>query len=225
MKNENGVRYVLEDLKNESGDVVARLAVGVDGCRFKVAIGLVEALVEWDKLTPWPNNYNNGDVEKIAESLAHHGQFRSIVVNSGELAEQYPRDMVLAGNHTYMAAGHLEWTHMAVGYVDASDDEAEEIGIADNAIAEQATPDRGQQIAMLERIQHRGGLERTGISPEMLQKMRERNDIGKPKGTDEPAVPEDVVIEIRCSYNRLQWFRETLDSWSNMKDVDVSISG
>lgn len=50
----------------------------------------------------FPGNARRGDVDLIVQSLKAHGQYKPIVVNA--------RDMtILAGNHTYQAAGVLEW--------------------------------------------------------------------------------------------------------------------
>ena len=203
----------------------ARLLVGTGECVFKVAPGMADALRPIDDFRQWPQNYNNGDVEKIRPSLNTHGQFRRIGVNSGERSEQYPRDMIVYGNHTWFGAKEEGWTHIAIEYLDVDDDEAEEIAIADNAIAAAARPDYGQLENLLRRKQQQGRLERTSYTQEGLAALAKRNQTGTPKGTEEPSVPEDVVIEIRCSYDRLGWMRETLDAWNAMNGVEVSISG
>ncbi len=63
------------EVREEKG---RRIAVGTGSCVFRVGVGLVESLVPVDRLTPWPNNYNNGNQEKINFSLNHHGRLRGV---------------------------------------------------------------------------------------------------------------------------------------------------
>lgn len=99
-----------------------------------------------DKLRPHPRNPRNGDVEAIAESLRANGQYRPIVVSS----DSY----VLAGNHTYMAALQIGWTHIAAVQlaVTHDSDEALRIMLVDNRTADLGNYDNGQLLELLQSL-------------------------------------------------------------------------
>lgn len=63
---------------------------------------LIVEKVDIDSLTPYHRNPRRGNVAKIAESLKTRGQYRPIVVNSGE--KTGINEEILAGNHTWQAA-------------------------------------------------------------------------------------------------------------------------
>lgn len=88
-----------------------------------------------DNLETYNRNPRHGDVAAIAESLRVNGQFRPIVVNKGTHTGR-PNE-VLAGNHTLMAARHLdgtpdEITELDCYVVDVDDQQARRIVLADN---------------------------------------------------------------------------------------------
>lgn len=86
---------------------------------------LARLAVPTDQLVPYGRNPRRGNVELIAESLQHHGQYKPIVVRTGT-------NEVLAGNHTLRAAQQLGWTEIAATFVDVDDDTAARIVLIDN---------------------------------------------------------------------------------------------
>lgn len=83
--------------------------------------------IKLDNLNPHHNNPRRGNVQAIADSLRVNGQFRPIVVNKGTHTGR-PNE-VLAGNHTLLAALHLDGTPDAIDaldcyVVDVDDDRA-----------------------------------------------------------------------------------------------------
>jgi ParB-like chromosome segregation protein Spo0J len=92
---------------------------------------LKSSLVPLSNLRQYPGNPRRGDVDLIAESLAAYGQYRPIVVRRSD-------DTILAGNHTFQAAQKLGWQEVAVVYVDADDDRARRIVLADNRTSDLA---------------------------------------------------------------------------------------
>lgn len=62
-----------------------------------------------NRVKHYPLNPRRGDVNAIADSLQHHGQYRPIVV-------QKSTNFVLAGNHTLKAARKLGWTRIAATF-------------------------------------------------------------------------------------------------------------
>lgn len=92
-------------------------------------------LVDVDSLKPYDHNPRVGDVGAIAESLTANGQYRPLVV-------RHPHMVILAGNHTWQAAKHLGWDHVAVSFVSGlTDEEAARIVLADNRYSDLATYD------------------------------------------------------------------------------------
>lgn len=85
-------------------------------------------------LQTYHRNPRRGDVDAIAESLKARGQYRPIVVNIGTHASHDYE--ILAGNHTYMAAKKLGWKTIQATTVDVDDDQAAQIVLADNRLAD-----------------------------------------------------------------------------------------
>lgn len=76
-------------------------------------------------------NARQGNVSAIAESLSEFGQHRPVVVQKGS-------NKIIAGNHLYMAAEALGWSHVNVYYVDDDDAKALRRSLADNAVGDTA---------------------------------------------------------------------------------------
>lgn len=75
-----------------------------------------------------PENPNRGDVNAIAESLEQHGQYRSVVANKD--------GTILAGHHVWQAAKNIKMGTLRVDVVDADENSARKILLADNRIAD-----------------------------------------------------------------------------------------
>lgn len=129
-----------------------------------------DKLVAIDSVRPHPDNYNNGDVEKIMDSIVTNGMYRPVVV-------QRSTGFVLAGNHTWMACKELDSEHIPVTYLDVDDVTAKKIIVADNEIARQAKPDRGLLQALLDDINSHDSLVGTGFNAAELEALRALNDI------------------------------------------------
>lgn len=95
---------------------------------------LIVEKVPIDELNPYHRNPRRGEVAKIAESLQARGQYRPIVVNRGTNTE-YPNE-ILAGNHTWQAAKSLKWDTIQAVFVDVDADQAAQIVLADNRLAD-----------------------------------------------------------------------------------------
>lgn len=70
-------------------------------------------------------NPRQGDVGAITESLKEFGQYRPIVVNKQTMN-------IVAGNHTWQAAKSLNWTHIAVTYIDVTPMDELKVILIDN---------------------------------------------------------------------------------------------
>lgn len=85
-------------------------------------------------LSPYFKNPRKGNVDAIADSLHVRGQYKPIVVNVGTYTGR-PNE-ILAGNHTFLAAKQLGWESIAIVTVDVPDEQAAQIVLADNRIAD-----------------------------------------------------------------------------------------
>lgn len=127
-------------------------------------------MVDIDSITPHPDNYNNGDIDEIVESILDRGMYRPVQVHK---ATGY----VLIGNHTWMACKELGATIIPRVTMDQSEVDALASMIADNEIARHARPDPGLLEAVAKRVSERErGLTGTGMSLNDLARLQELND-------------------------------------------------
>lgn len=115
---------------------------------------------KWEELAPHPNNPRYGDVDSLKESLTLNGQYKPIVTTTN--------GTILAGNHTYLAAGELEWDELecVVLDLDPFGPEATRIMLVDNRTSELGTMNGSEVHALLETLEHaEGGLLGTGYEP------------------------------------------------------------
>jgi hypothetical protein len=124
----------------------AALQSGKRGYGVADASVIVEALrplaAPVDTMQCDPENARRGDVAAIRRSLNVFGQRKPIVVKrTGADAAGRPTGIVIAGNHTYMAACELGWTHIAAVFVDDDATTARAYALADNRTGELATWD------------------------------------------------------------------------------------
>jgi len=87
-----------------------------------------------DDLTPYHKNPRKSDLDEIMLSLKARGQYRTIVVNIG--TKTGISNEILAGNHTWQAAKTLGWTSIEATTVDVDADQAAQIVLADNRLAD-----------------------------------------------------------------------------------------
>lgn len=98
-----------------------------------------------DSVQQHPENYNNGDVEAVVESIMTSGMYRPIYV-------QKSSGYIIAGNHTWMACKELGAEQIPMVVVDVNDTTARTIMVADNQTARLARPDNGQLLDLLHKI-------------------------------------------------------------------------
>lgn len=107
-------------------------------------------------LSTYHKNPRRGDVDAIAGSLKARGQYRPIVVNIGTHASHDYE--ILAGNHTYLAAKKLGWKTIQATTVDVDDDQAAQIVLADNRLADLGGYDDETLSALLSDVSSLDGL-------------------------------------------------------------------
>ena len=98
-----------------------------------------------DKLTLFPGNPRQGDVDAIARSLQTFGQRKPIVANRN--------GTVVAGNHTVLAAQQLGWSELAVVWVDDTETMAQAFALADNRTAELGGYDTAALAELIQAVQ------------------------------------------------------------------------
>lgn len=103
-----------------------------------------------DTLALDPDNANRGDVAAIRKSLNVFGQRKPVVVRrTGIDADGRPTGIVVAGNHTLMAAVELGWDHVAAVFIDDDASTAKAYALADNRTGELSSWDNDQLAASL----------------------------------------------------------------------------
>lgn len=121
----------------------------------KVAKDLEPLLVPVDELEPHPDNARRGDLDRIAESLERFGQLRPVLVNARD-------GYIVAGNHVYLSARELGWSHVAAVREDMEPQDAKAYLLADNRLAELGTYDDAALAAVLRDVYEDGSLAATG---------------------------------------------------------------
>lgn len=138
-----------------------------------------------NELTPHPENPRQGNVDAIAESLEVNGQYRPIVANHDTV--------ILAGNHTWMAAQKLGWKTIWVSFINVSWEKGRQILLADNRHNDLAGYDEEALLKILQEVE----LEGTGFDDEYLQKLLDKfsddeddEDSGDSVVEEAPAITE-----------------------------------
>lgn len=122
-------------------------------------------LVPASTLVKNPHNPRRGQVALIKDSLRRFGQVRPILVDD--------HGTIVAGNHTYMAAVEIGWTHVAaIRNEFASEAEARAYLLADNRIPELGSYDQPQMLALLEELEAVDGWVGTGYDADDLDDLR-----------------------------------------------------
>lgn len=122
--------------------------------RAVIVDGLLPLATRTANLQTDPDNARRGDVEAVKRSLNVFGQRKPIVVKrTGQDANGDPVGLVIAGNHTLMAAEALGWDHVAAVFVEDDATTARAYALADNRTGELATWDYEQLSASLSELQ------------------------------------------------------------------------
>lgn len=124
-----------------------------------------------DSVKPAPYNYNNGDVDLIAESIETNGMYRPIYV-------QRSTGHIIAGNHTWMACKQLGADSIPFVVLDVSDVEAKRLMVTDNETARHSQPDSGLLLALLSEIEEaEGDVRGSGMTDQDVEVLRHLNEI------------------------------------------------
>lgn len=131
-------------------------------------------------MRPHPDNPRIGDPDEIAESLWLWGQYKPIVV-------QDSTGFIVAGNHTWQAAGLLGWDRIAAVRLALDDDTARRLLLADNRYGDIAGYDDAVLAGLLQEM---GDLAGTGYDTHDLDALLARMSSDLPDGF-KPLNPDD----------------------------------
>ncbi|MGH2964026.1 MAG: DNA modification methylase [Solirubrobacterales bacterium] len=146
---------------------------------------LTSQTVPIHNLKPYPGNPRRGDIAAIRESLEQNGLYRPIVARRAT-------SEVLAGNHTLAAAKELNWTEIAVTYVDCDAEQAKRIVLADNRTNDLAGYD---DQALVELITELPDLAGTGYDQAALDSLLDELE---PEPLTEDDVPPPPIAPRTC---------------------------
>lgn len=159
--------------------------------------------VDTHTITRFPGNPRIGNREAIKRSLQEHGQYKPLIV-------QKSTGHIIAGNNTFtVATEDLDWTRIAVQYVDVTDERAKKISVADNRTNDLATYD---DRLLAEFLSDLDDLDGTGYDPGDLEALTTSlnppdlddiaADIGTPKNDDGwPSITMRVPHSIKAAWN------------------------
>ena len=151
-------------------------------------------MVDINSVERHPENYNNGDVEAVAESIEVNGMYRPIYV-------QKSTNQIIAGNHTWEACKAMEADMIPVVYLDVDDTEALQIMVADNEVARLAMPDNAALLATLRRIEEqKGDVHGTGKTERDMEALQHLADIANEY--DEYAQWPTITIQVPPNVRR-----------------------
>ena len=154
-------------------------------------------------LTSYPVNPRRGDIDAIASSLAAHGQYRPIVVQSST-------NFVLAGNHTLKAAKKLGWKKIKITRVDVSEEQARKIVLADNRISDLAGYNEPLLKSLLNALPELDGTGFTASEVETLDRLLS-GEQKEPLGTSKTMALDP---EVKIAAWRFTIDSQAYEAWS-----------
>lgn len=136
----------------------------------------------------YPGNARRGDIDLIAESLERLGQYKPVVACVGDKAPELA-NVILAGNHTVMAAQRLGWDTIDAHWVDVDADTAKRVVIADNKSSDEATYEVEELVNLLTELPDLSG---TGFDRDELDELLEALDTPE---VEEETPPEETAAD------------------------------
>jgi hypothetical protein len=161
--------------------------------------GLAVERVAVTDLATHPENPRKGDLARIADSLVEHGQYKPIVV-------QRSTGYVLAGNHTFLAARRLGWSHVEAVFVDVDDDRARRILLVDNRTSDLGEYDADQLVSLLGVLPDLTG---TGYTRDELDDLITERDLPTPVSISTHESEGERVTAMTVQWGYLGWGRGT----------------
>lgn len=165
---------------------------------FRLADQTYDPAIPVDSISEHPENYNEGDVGAISESLAEHGFY-------GAIGVQTSTRLILFGNHRHRTAVMQGARTLPGFWLDVDDDEARRIMAVDNRSAALARVDEGRLVALLAPLaQSSRGLAGTGYDGDDLDDMV--TALQGPKPPDGfPPFGDDIDTDYCCPRCGYEW--------------------
>jgi ParB-like nuclease domain len=182
-----------------------------------------DKLVPIDQVKQHPDNPNNGDVEKLIESIQINGFYTTITADR-------QTGYILAGNHRYQALHALGATHIPVVWVDKDRHGTLRILVGDNATGQLAEVDRSGQAQILrELMESNVGIAGTGFDTDSYQRLLEQllmdqQQIPTPEGFGAGTAPSgifQVVIDFDNADERDELFADLAGQYSGVRTVNL----
>lgn len=137
-----------------------------------------------------PRNPRRGNVDEISKSLDRFGQVRLVLLD-GE-------GQIVAGNHTYLSAVKLGWTHIgAVENQFANPADAAAYLLADNRIGDAGEYERAELLELLQELGATGHWEGTGWVENDLADLQGLDALSRTPPPAPPERPPTVIPEMR----------------------------
>lgn len=161
-------------------------------------------MVPIDSIRQHPENYNNGDIDAIRESIEVNGMYRPVEY-------QQATGFITAGNHTWQVCKELDAEHIPAVPLDVDDATAIRMMLADNHTAWLARPDKSAELALVERLYELRDMAGSSYNEFDLTVLRHLADI-QPNYDDVamwPVITVRVPPHVRNAY--LDMTRECVD--------------
>lgn len=147
-----------------------------------------EAAVPLGRLSLFPGNPNEGDLDVIAESVDELGFYGAVIA-------QKSTGKILAGNHRFMTAADAGAETLPVIWADVTDEDAAKILAVDNGSNRRGTVNRSALLALLQPMESLRGTSYT--ADDLMQLLKEATPPGPPSGF--PGYdPESIPTEHEC---------------------------
>jgi hypothetical protein len=109
-----------------------------------------------DSVQPHPENFNNGDLDQIGDSIDQNGMCDVVLA-------QTSTGYIISGNHTWMSLKERDAEVCPLVMLDVDDMRAKKIMVAMNAIPRRARPDKHSLLRIVNEIAERDTLRGTGV--------------------------------------------------------------
>lgn len=148
-------------------------------------------------LRTYPGNPRKGDLDALADSLRAHGQYRALVVQADDPSAPQAGGVILAGNHTFLAATEkLGHQTLRCDVLDCDADQARRIVLIDNRLADKARYHDDALLSLLQDASASGGLDGTGWTTEELTKLA--GVLPEPGDADTSEMPAAWGVVVEC---------------------------
>jgi ParB-like chromosome segregation protein Spo0J len=165
---------------------------------------LATAELPVERLRTYPGNARRSDLTPIAESLTVNGQYRGLVVRADNPERPDEGGVILAGNHTYLAATEkLGFSAIRCELIECDDDEARRILLVDNKLPDRAGYDEDALIALLQEAADADGLTGTGWTEADLEKLA-GEQLPEPGDAEVEDLPALYGVSVECDTEEQQ---------------------